>query len=85
MDIYRYPTLSEAAEMAVTLCRSWLFTASGEPYDKDSLLDITQIFHDEEIWLNENSFYLVSPRGAIGFSEDGEKIEWLFIPLISHW
>lgn len=83
MDSYRYPTLSEAAEVAVTLCHSWQFTASGELYDKDSLLDIAQIFHDEEIWLDGNSFYLVSPGGAIGFSEDRERenIEWLFLPL----
>lgn len=39
--------------------------------------------HDEENLADEDSFYIVSIAGAIGFSEDGEAIEWLFLHLNS--
>jgi ribosomal protein L40E len=80
MDNHRYTTLSEAAETAATRCDRWRFETSDELYDRVSLQSIAQI-HDEEACVDEDSFYVVSPRGAIGFSEDGEGIDWLFLPL----
>ncbi|MGI6449210.1 MAG: zinc ribbon domain-containing protein [Desulfitobacteriia bacterium] len=83
MDNLRYATLSEAAEKAVTRCDGWHFaTSEDEQYDRASLQGVAQI-HDEESGADEDSFYVVSPGGAIGFSEDGEIIDWLFIPLNS--
>ena len=36
--------------------------------------------YDEDSMADEDSFYIVAPSGAIGFSEDeGETIEWLFV------
>jgi hypothetical protein len=78
----RYETLSEASKVAVTRCNEWGFATTDEVYDSKSLIDIAAI-HDEETYMDEDSFYLVSQEGAIGFSEDGETIDWLFIPLNS--
>lgn len=80
MDNRRYTTLTEAAEVATTRCDAWRFSYSVEQFDRASLLSLAQI-HDEENPADEDSFYLVSPKGAIGFSEDGETIDWLFLSL----
>lgn len=82
MNNHRYTTLSEAAEKAATRCGGWCFATSDEQYDRASLQSLAQI-HDEESGTDEDSFYVVSPGGAIGFSEDGETIDWLFLPLNS--
>ncbi len=80
MDNQRYITLSDAVETAVSRCERWRFASSDELYDSVRLRRIAQV-HDEETCTDEDSFYSVSPGGAIGFSEDGEAIEWLFLPL----
>lgn len=80
MDNHRYTTLSDAAETAASRCRAWRFATSDEVYDRTTLSGIAEI-HDKESPADEDSFYLVSPGGAIGFSEDGENIDWLFLPL----
>lgn len=80
MDNQRYITLSDAAKTAVSRCERWCFATSDEQYDSVGLLRIAQV-HDQETCTDEDSFYIVSPGGAIGFSEDEESIEWLFIPL----
>lgn len=82
MDNHRYITLSEAAETAATRCDRWRFATSDDLYDRTSLQGIAKI-HDEEAGVDEESFYVVSPGGAIGFSEDGESIDWLFLPVNS--
>lgn len=82
MKNHRYATLSEAAAKAATRCGGWRFATSEEQYNCASLQRLAQI-HDEESGVDEDSFYVVSPGGAIGFSEDGEIIDWLFIPLNS--
>ena len=77
----RYQTLLEAAKVAVTRCDRWRFaTTKDEYYDPAELKGVAEI-HDDEAGIDEDSFYLVSPNGAIGISEDGETIEWLFLPL----
>lgn len=76
----RFASLYEAAEYALTRCNGWRFAYSEEVYNQDSLLGIAEI-HDEENPADDDSFYLVSPSGAIGFSEDGESIDWLFLAL----
>ena len=79
----KYQTLSEATEIATTRCNGWRFaTSESEYYDSAELKGVAEI-HDGEAGLDEDSFYLVSPGGAIGFSQDGETIEWLFLPLES--
>ncbi len=35
--------------------------------------------HDEENPADEDSFYVVSLAGSIGYCEDGEDIDWLFL------
>jgi hypothetical protein len=82
MDSHRYRTLSDATEIAVSRCDRWRFATSDELFDSSGLQGIAEI-HDAETWTDEDSFYLVSPKGAIGFSEDGETIDWLFLPLNS--
>lgn len=74
----RFNTMREAAEFAATLCAGWSFAHSDEKYDKKGLLGIAEI-HDEENPADEDRFYVVSPSGAIGFCEDGEDIDWLFL------
>ncbi|NLA85977.1 MAG: zinc ribbon domain-containing protein, partial [Clostridiales bacterium] len=74
----QYSTLYEAAEFAATLCAGWRFATSDDKYDRNGLLGIAEI-HDEENPADEDSFYVVSPYGSIGFCEDGEDIDWLFL------
>ncbi len=74
----QYSTLYEAAEFAATLCAGWCFATCDEKYDRNGLLGIAEI-HDEESPADEDSFYVVSPTGDIGFCEDGEDIDWLFL------
>jgi len=75
-----YATLTEAARFAMTRCSGWRFAYSDEVYDLSSLPGIAEI-HDAENPADEDSFYLVSPGGAIGFTYDnGETIDWLFLP-----
>ena len=79
----KYLTLTEAAEVAAKHCDRWhFFTAKEEQYDPAGLVGIAEV-HDSEAGVDEDSFYLVSPGGAIGFSEDGETIDWLFLPINS--
>lgn len=80
MDKQRYSTLSDAVETAVSRCKKWRFATSDDLYESTGLRGIAQV-HDEEACTDEDSFYIVSPGGAIGFSEDGEAIAWLFLPL----
>lgn len=80
MDNTRYASLSEAVIVASTRCDKWRFAMSDESYYRSGLRVMAQT-HDEENPADEDSFYIVSPAGAIGFSEDGETIEWLFLPL----
>lgn len=82
MFTHKYTSLSKAAEAAATHCDRWRFATADEFYDSDSLQGIAEL-HDEEVYVEEESFYVVSPGGAIGFSEDGKAIEWLFIPVNS--
>ena len=74
-----FSTLSEAVQFAMTLSSGWNFAYSDETYDHNTLFNIAQI-HDEENPVDEDSFYLVSPSGAIGFTKNnGDSIDWLFL------
>ncbi|NLO48460.1 MAG: zinc ribbon domain-containing protein [Clostridiales bacterium] len=68
----------EAAEYAATLCGSFRFATSDNRYDVKGLLALAEI-SDSENPIDEDSFYVVSPGGAIGFCEDGEVIDWLIL------
>lgn len=74
----KFNTMLKAAECAVTRCNSWSFANSDEKYYKKSLIGIAEV-SDAENPADEDSFYVVSPGGAIGFCEDGEVIDWLFL------
>ena len=74
----RFNTMLEAAERAGTLCGSWSFAISNDRYDVKGLLVLAET-SDSEDPIDEDSFYVVSPTGAIGLCEDGEDIDWLFL------
>jgi ribosomal protein L40E len=74
----RFDTLLEAAEFAATLCKSWSFAIADDRYNAEGLLALAEI-SDSEDPIDEDSFYVVSPTGAIGLCEDGEDIDWLFL------
>lgn len=78
----RYGSLTEASKIAITRCNRWDIFTGDEVYDSRSLIGIAEI-HDSEAPADEGSFYVVSQGGAIGFAEDGENIDWLFIPVNS--
>ncbi len=75
----QFDNLAEAVECASARCANW--TDSTEADKKYSVSDMTGMAEaaDDEDPLDEDSFYAVSPAGAIGISNDGENIAWLFI------
>lgn len=75
----RFESMFKAAEAAAARCIGWSFADSDEMYDREGLLVIAQV-HDEENPADEGDFYLISPGGAIGFCEEGDEIDWLFLP-----
>lgn len=75
----RYNSLLEAAEYAVTCCNNWNFAFTDEKYDTQSLLTMAEV-SDSENPVDEDCFYVVSNNGAIGLYEDGEDIDWIFLP-----
>ena len=74
----QFTTLLEAAEFAATRCKSWSFATADDRYDVKGLLVLAET-SDNEAPIDEDSFYVVSPFGAIGLCEDGEDIDWLFL------
>ena len=74
----KFNTLLEAVEFAVTRCNSWSFATSNDNYDVKGLLVLAET-SDSENPIDEDSFYVVSPAGAIGLCNDGEDIDWLFL------
>jgi hypothetical protein len=74
----RFDTMLEAAEFAATRCKSWSFATADDRYDVKGLLALAET-SDSENPIDEDSFYVVSPAGAIGLCEDGEDIDWLFL------
>lgn len=74
----KFDTMQEAAEFAATICKGWSFATSNDRYDVKSLLVLAET-SDSEDPIDEDSFYMVSPAGAIGLCEDGEDIDWLFL------
>ncbi len=74
----QFTTLLEAAEFAATRCKSWSFATAEDRYDVNGLLVLAET-SDSENPIDEDSFYVVSPAGAIGLCEDGEDFDWLFV------
>ena len=75
----KYQTLYEAVMQALDLCESWRYMYADEVYYRANFPGIAKVY-DEDSMADEDSFYVVAPSGAIGFSEDeGETIEWLFV------
>ena len=74
----RFDTMLKAAEFAATLCGNFRFATSNDRYYAKDLLVLAET-SDSENPSDEDSFYVVSPAGAIGLCEDGEDIDWLFL------
>ena len=74
----RFDTLLEAAEFSATRCTSWSLATSNDRYNVKGLLVLAET-SDSEDPIDEDSFYVVSPAGAIGLCNDGEDIDWLFL------
>ena len=79
----KFNSLYQAASFASTLSSSWSFSTSEERYDTKSLLTLSET-SDSENPADEDSFYLVSNDGSIGFCEDEDFIDWLFISDLSN-
>ena len=76
----KHKTLTEACEAAGAICKAWQFQQErDEQYDLRNLLGQAEIY-DAEDGEDEDRFYAVREDGAIGCAEDGENIEWLFLP-----
>ncbi|NLC41008.1 MAG: hypothetical protein GX763_08850 [Clostridiaceae bacterium] len=80
IQMKKFGSLSEAAQYAVNITGRWRFVASYDEYDSSRLL-IESELSDEENPADEGSYYVVADNGAIGFSEDGAEVDWLFSPL----
>ena len=74
----KFNSLLDAARFAATISENWHFANSDETYIKNTLLTLAKT-SDAEDPIDEDSFYLVSPSGAIGLCPDGEDIDWLFL------
>ncbi len=79
----KFGTMEEAVEYAATCCVSWTdATSADNRYNADEMAGLAEI-EDSENPLDEDedegSFFAVSPTGAIGISDDGGDINWLFI------
>ena len=74
----RFDTMLEAAELAATRCTSWRFATSNDRYHVKGLLVLAET-SDSEDPIDEDSFFVVSPAGAIGLCENEEDIDWLFL------
>ena len=64
----RFDTMLEAAEFAATRCGGWSFATSNDRYDVKGLLVLAKT-SDSEDPIDEDSFYVVSPAGAIGLRQ----------------
>ncbi len=74
----QFNSLTAAAKLAVTRCKSWQFSASGTKYDTPRLLELAAI-SDSECPLKNNGFYLVDQAGAIGLCVNDKNIDWMFL------
>jgi hypothetical protein len=74
----KFDSLLQAAAFAARNFKSWSFATSDERYDVKELLTMAEI-SDSENPADEDSFYVVSPGGSIGFCMDGRDIDWLFL------
>lgn len=83
MKLERYMSLTEAAKAAGKIAGGWSFRGTDEKCNRKELLGMAVIHDDESgIETDEDTFYLLAPNGAIGFTEDtGEEIDWLYLPL----
>ncbi len=77
----KFSSMEEAVEFAATLCNSWTDAFSADNrYNADDMAGMAEINDDEHpLDEDDDGFYAVSPAGAIGISDDGEGINWLFI------
>ncbi len=75
----KFGTMEEAVEFAAARCNSWADVISADTrYNVNDMMGIAGI-EDDENPLDEEGFFAVSPAGAIGISDDGTDINWLFI------
>lgn len=74
-----------AVKIAAAVCQQWKFQDEADNIIDVSLLEYSAGEQDGGGMVDHadpESYYIVSPDGAIGLTEnDGESIEWLFLPL----
>lgn len=77
--------MDTAARIAIQRCRKWLYRDVAALTVDVNLLLLTGQEEDkrhEQAPLDAESYYLVSPEGAIGFTRsDGREVDWLFLPV----
>ena len=77
--------MDTAARIAIQRCREWLYRDVAALTVDVNLLLLTGQEEDkrhEQAPLDAESYYLVSPEGAIGFTRsDGREVDWLFLPV----
>ncbi len=76
--------MSQAALIAEQYCSAWRQNdGAGETLDA-AAIEYAAIEQDATIQIDRNdseSFYMISPEGAIGLTKDGgETVDWLFVP-----
>lgn len=77
--------MAKAAKLASAVCQQWKFQDEVGNVIDASLLEYSAGEQDNAGTVDPDdpeSYYIVSPDGAIGLTEnDGENVEWLFLPL----
>lgn len=80
-------TMIEAVQAAAAHCGTWIVTGeAGETaLDTQGLLRLCQE-QDQNFqlaWEDTESYYLVTPEGAVGLTTDGARhIRWLLVPSV---
>lgn len=77
----KFYKMKEAVQAVVDITNGWKFKDSDEKYSINELINFAEQ-SDKTITVEEDMYYMISSKGAIGFTDDrGENVEWLFIPL----
>lgn len=75
----------KAAKLAAAVCQQWKFQDDADNVIDASLLEYSAGEQDGAGTVDPDdpeSYYIVSPDGAIGLTEnDGKSVDWLFLPL----
>lgn len=76
--------MADAASMAAQVCSNWKFQDTNERANADLLryAGTEQDAISSLSIVDPDSYYIISPDGAIGLTEDGgQNINWLYLPV----